>query len=685
MKRWVVGIAFILILATNTFLYANSPVRLKGDQITISQELVVAIGNIYVEYKDITLKANYVELDPKTWVLTAKGNVSITQEKNAITGETLTLFLKEDKYKLDNVKGELTDRSVKGFIYIKGDSLEKGQQGSIRGEGVSFTTCNLETPHYYIKARELIIYPQERLYATDVSFYVGNTRIFSLAYYNLLFEYPDRQPFIPEIGSSTDKGYYIKTFYSHYQSRNLYGYATLELAEKTGIGLGLTEFYNIKNVGPGSFNIYVLPTIEEIKADIGLTQEAKIGDIRLNGAIARENVLYDRWEYRISASSKGYSLSHQGLENKTSNVSSYNTNIEASEKIGEVNTSLSLSNRYYESGGVPIESNDYRLTATTKIGDVNTSISLRDRFYKKANIPAEVGEYRITANTKIQNMNIKGEVFTISYPDIASLSQFGYSRILTKVPELSIGSSIPISPDISVNGELNIGNYIELPTNIQGYAIKGNIQAIPKTIKVLDGDLESSLRINGSYYLPESYIAGLGINARWTKDILQNLRLNLSYEYNEGWGNSLINILSELPALPSNAISGSLISKGDDYSITISSKYDILNSTLNPIVINSSWQRGEENKVSLNLSINPYYLGDITAVSTISWRIDPKWKIDMSWKLYAQNLQFQEIRINYDLHCWEMNLRYNYTTQTTSISFSLKALPGMGTIGLPEF
>lgn len=89
-----------------------------------------------------------------------------------------------------------------------------------------------------------------------------------------------------------------------------------------------------------------------------------------------------------------------------------------------------------------------------------------------------------------------------------------------------------------MTGELNIGNYVELPTNIQGFAIKGNIQATPKVVKLLDGDLDSSIRINGSYYPPESYIAGLGINAKWTKDIIQNLRLTLTYEYNEGWGNS---------------------------------------------------------------------------------------------------------------------------------------------------
>jgi len=684
MKRLVIFIAIIMLMAEKTA-YANSPVKLRGDQITISQELIIAVGNISAEYKDIKLEANYLELDPKSWVLTAKGNVRIKQEKNTLGGEKLTLFLKEDRFQLDNVSGEITDRSVKGFIYIKGNSLERNPDGGVKGKEMSFTTCDLEPPHYHIKAKELVIYPQERLYAVDVSFYIGNTRLFSLPYYNLLFEYPDRQPVIPEIGNSTDKGYYVKTFYSHYQSRDLYGYATIEFAEKTGVGLGLTEFYNIRDLGPGSANIYLLPSPEKLKADIGITQEAKIGDVNLSGAFNRESVFYDRLGYRLSASSKGYSLSHQGLENRTSNVSSYNTSFNATEKIGDVNTSISLSNRYYESGGVPVSANDYRINATTKIGDVNTSISLRDRYYKKSDTPAEVGEYRITASTKVQNMNLRGEVFTISYPDVTSLSQFGYARVLTKMPELSVSSNVLTSTDINITGEVNIGNYMELPTNIQGFAIKGNLQAVPKILKIFEGNLESSLRVNGSYYLPESYIAGLGLNARWSKDLGQNFKLTLSYDYNEGWGNSQFNILSELPALPSNSISGSLLSKGDNYSVTVSTKYDILNSVFSPIVLNGSWKKDEENKVSLNLMVNPYYLGDITAVSTISFRIDPKWKLDMSWKFYAQSFQFQEIKINYDLHCWEMNLRYNYTTQTTSISFSLKALPTMGAISLPEF
>jgi len=90
MKRLIATTVLIMLFTFTALVYANSPVKLKGDQITISQELVVATGNIVAEYKDILLKANYLELDPKTWILVAKGNVSVTQEKNTLAGETLT-------------------------------------------------------------------------------------------------------------------------------------------------------------------------------------------------------------------------------------------------------------------------------------------------------------------------------------------------------------------------------------------------------------------------------------------------------------------------------------------------------------------------------------------------------------------------------------------------------------------
>ena len=380
-----------------------------------------------------------------------------------------------------------------------------------------------------------------------------------------------------------------------------------------------------------------------------------------------------------------YSLSHQGSVNQTTDISSYSTSLSASEKLGSVNTSISLSNRYYESSGISTELNDYRLSGNTKVGDVNAALSIRDRYYKKEGIPAEIGEYRLVLNSKVQNIDVKGEVFTLSYPDIASLSQFGYYYILTKLPELSLSSTIISTPDVSVRGEALIGNYVEIPTSIQAFALRGNIDVSPKVINLLGGNLDSSLRLNGSYYPPQDYITGVKLNMKWGKELIKNLSLNLGYEYTEGWGNSQFNILSESSALPSNYISGNLVSKGDNYSIGISSKFDFMSYVLSPIAVSGSWKKDEENKIGLNLSINPYNLSDIIAESTISWRIDPKWKLDTRWKFSTGAFQFQELKITYDLHCWEANLRYNSTTQTTSISFSLKALPGMGTVGLPQF
>lgn len=651
MNRYIITV-ILLISVTASVAYAESiPLRLRGEVITISNEKITASGNIEVEYKDIKIKANHLDVDPKTWIVIATGDVVVTQEKNTLKGNRLTLFLKQDIYRLDDVNGEITDRSIRGFIYVKGNVIQRDSVGNISGKDLSFTTCDLAEPHYHIKAEELFIYPQERLFAKNVSFYIGDTRIVTLPYYNLLFDHPERQPIIPEIGNSSDKGYYIKTFLSHYQSRDLYGYATLEIAERTGLALGLTEYYNIKDIGPGFTSIYVLPTAERMKSTLSLMQEAKLGDAKFNGYLYRTDIKTNSLDYRLSASYKGYSLSTQGSTNETNNTSSYNTILSISDKIG----------------------------------DVNTSILARDRYYKKENLSGKFEEYKIVANTKVQDVNLRLETYTVSYPDEGSLSLFGYTYILTKIPELTLSSRIFSSQDLSINGDFLIGNYLEVPTNTRGLAIKGNLYASPKAVKIFDSDLTSSITFNGSYYPPQDYITGVGVNLRWSKEITKDLNLNLNYEYKNGWGNSQFNILSELPALPSNSISGNLVAKGENYSVDIASRFDLLSYTFTPITVNSSWKKDEETKISLNLSINPYYLGDITAISSISWRIDPKWKLETKWKLSLSTIQFQEIKITYDLHCWEMGIRYNSITQTTSINFSLKAIPEMGTITLPEF
>lgn len=650
MVRYI--IALILLIIVTSVAYAESiPVKLRGEAITISSDKITATGNLEAEYRDIRIKANYIEVDPKTWIITATGNVIVTQEKNTLKGNKLTLFLKEDIYRLDNVSGEITDRSVKGFIYIKGDTMQRDSAGNIGGRELSFTTCDLSSPHYHIKAEELFIYPQERLFARNVSFYIGNTRLLTIPYYNLLFDYPDRQPIVPEIGNSSEKGYYIKTFYSHYQSKDLYGYAILEVSEKAGLALGLTEYYNIKNVGQGFTNIYVLPTSEQIKSTLNLMQEAKFKDLNLSGYLYRTDIITNRLDYRLSTSYKGYSISTQGSKNEMQKTSSYNTIFSMSDKIG----------------------------------DVNTSILLRERYYEKEDTSGRFDEYRIVASTKLQDITLRLETYTVSYPDEDSLSLFGYAHILTKLPELTLSSRLLSSQDLSINSEFLIGNYLEVPTNIQGLAIKGNLYISPKTLKIFDGDLSSFLTLNGSYYPPQDYITGLGANLKWSREIVKDLSFNINYEYRNGWGNSQFNILSELPVLPANAISGNLMSKGDNYSVNISGRFDLLSYTFSPITINSSWKKDEERNIGLNLSINPYYPSDIKAVSNISWRIDPKWKIETKWSLSLAAVQFQEIKVTYDLHCWEMNVRYNNITQTTSINFSLKAIPGIGTISLPEF
>lgn len=96
MKRAIfVGILVLIIVLISSEAFASSiPLKISGDKLLISSEKVVATGNAKLEYKGILLKADYIELDPKTWELFATGNVLLTEDKNTLSGERFSLSIK---------------------------------------------------------------------------------------------------------------------------------------------------------------------------------------------------------------------------------------------------------------------------------------------------------------------------------------------------------------------------------------------------------------------------------------------------------------------------------------------------------------------------------------------------------------------------------------------------------------
>ncbi len=112
-------------------------------------DLAVLTGGVQIRYQDIDLKADQAEIDLKTKLVTAKGNVVIDQGPRRLTGDTATFSLDTKTGKLENAGGQ-----VAPDYYFKGAEVEKtGPDTYVVRDGL-FTSCTQLVPDWSFRLKE---------------------------------------------------------------------------------------------------------------------------------------------------------------------------------------------------------------------------------------------------------------------------------------------------------------------------------------------------------------------------------------------------------------------------------------------------------------------------------------------------------------------------------------------------
>lgn len=81
-------------------------------------------------------------------------------------------------------------------------------------DGGNITGCDLDEPHYFFQAKEVVIYPGDHLIAKHVVFYELNGKL-PLFYWPYLYISlkDDQQKLVPKVGYNQQRGWFIKTTY----------------------------------------------------------------------------------------------------------------------------------------------------------------------------------------------------------------------------------------------------------------------------------------------------------------------------------------------------------------------------------------------------------------------------------------------------------------------------------------
>jgi lipopolysaccharide assembly outer membrane protein LptD (OstA) len=206
-----------------TYAAADSVIYSLGDK------TMYLFGNGSLQYKELGLKAEKIDINWNTSLLFAEGvpdTADTTGKKfrgqpvmidgnETYDGSTLTYNFKSKKGKIDVGKTEIE----KGLYY--GDAIKKANTDVLYVENGRFTTCELDHPHYYFGSPEMKVIVKERVVARPVYLYISDVPVFALPFGIFPSERGRRSGLIMPAYGQSSRGRYL-THLGYYWAINDY-------------------------------------------------------------------------------------------------------------------------------------------------------------------------------------------------------------------------------------------------------------------------------------------------------------------------------------------------------------------------------------------------------------------------------------------------------------------------------
>jgi len=173
----------------------------------VDQNKVEVQGESDVTYKELRLNAEKVTFNTKTERMRAEGNPVLYDNKDRIVGNTMTYDL---SIRRGTIYGGRTTYD-KGFYY--GEQIRKVSDDVLDVKNGSYTTCDLEEPHYHFGSRKMKIILRDKVIVKPAVFYIKHIPVLALPFYVFPIRAGRHSGFqLPQVefGSSTRGGKFIR-------------------------------------------------------------------------------------------------------------------------------------------------------------------------------------------------------------------------------------------------------------------------------------------------------------------------------------------------------------------------------------------------------------------------------------------------------------------------------------------
>lgn len=703
--RWAVGILAFLPL----FLW-NGPVLAKGDPVTLKADRVEyedhsrqieASGHVQITYKDIKITAEHALLDRDLKMLVATGNVQIEQgESDSLQGEQFIYDIRTEQGWLTPVFTEVTDPQMKGPAYFNAD------EGLVKGEDIflknsTFTSCDLEEPHYHFSAERVEYYPEDRIVFYHMWYWEGKYRLLYFPYFVISLK-EDDGVFDVKAGYETDTGWYLYVGYNYYLNSKNKGTIYTKITEWGGDGLGFknttkssatSEWYQDFFYKDNSDNYRLY---DEYKLAFGYKNEA---NSKIKWKVDVEN-----W-YTDDLEGTGYSnvvLNVEGTSPYPSLRMTYKNDKDEAEtfNLGE--------SWFYETGSkVKISTSGAWYYREETDGD------LSDNFSYNLNLSKDWGWSNAAlkiSNNQTRNSSSKVNTSNTNYlPDITF-----------NIPKWNL----PWLGEIVYNGQFTNYEYVAITDNKVTTDNKGQRFAnkFTKSVKLWEKDgmtVSADNRLLYRYYWVDGVgsdfaglIEGINLQKRFSPALSTVVGINYTAKYGEvpdmfvsGFSDNLTD---------GGALTNSWALRLKTFSLNLSSGYNLTHQTFNPMNISASWNPAAKGSFSFStvyyLENDRYYhqgLGYTTLYllylpkenwrinmgmnynfqtslwgeryfeTTITEQLTTNWRIRLSARYSELVGDFSVLNfdLTYNWHCREVIFSYDYVEGTYNVQLNFKAFP----------
>ncbi len=215
-----------------------------------------------ITYKTYILKADYIEFDWQDKTIIAR------QLTDSLGNETALAYFKEGEdeftsedisYNFGTQKGAIYYfRKQEGEGYITADTAKKSDDESYFGKNLCYTTCDLDHPHFYIRANKAKVVPKKIAVTGPANLVIADvpTPLFLPFGIFPISRGQTSGLLIPEYGNHFTQGFFLRNGGYYFALSDYYDLSlTGDIYSRGSWGLHASSRYNVRYKYSGNFGV----------------------------------------------------------------------------------------------------------------------------------------------------------------------------------------------------------------------------------------------------------------------------------------------------------------------------------------------------------------------------------------------------------------------------------------------